>query len=124
MDSTFLGVFAGFGLLLGNPDSLCLFYLSDDNLKAFAMLGLEHIASTFSAWVENEHEPFPAADQFHLLPGSDLARQDQIFDAIRQATLMLECHEDLCRIDEKNEPKFHDVKQFLREDIARHGARP
>jgi len=37
---------------------------------------------------------------------------------------MLEAHEDLCRADERNEGKFKDVKQFLREEVARTAGNP
>lgn len=38
--------------------------------------------------------------------------------------LMFEAHEDLCRADERNEEKFRDVKQFLREEVARETGNP
>jgi anti-anti-sigma regulatory factor len=120
MDSTFLGVFAGFGLLLGDARSLTLFYLAPETFKAFSSLGLEQIASVHACPVEGEHEPFPDPHAYELLPGSDLTKKEPLFDAVHQATLMLECHENLCRLTERNEEKFRDVKHFLREDIARH----
>ena len=58
--------------------------------------------------------------------GHPIELSDTNFDAFlgksgdnNRASLMLEAHEALCRADERNEPKFHDVKELLREEIAR-----
>src|SRR5690242_9576976 len=45
MDSTFLGVFAGFGLALGTSGTLALLDLAGDKQRAFLDLGLDQIAS-------------------------------------------------------------------------------
>jgi anti-anti-sigma regulatory factor len=120
MDSTFLGVFAGFGLALRNPGALTLVNLRGENLKCFNSLGLDHIACVENAQQEALLGEFPQPSSFQLLPGSDLDAKDPLFDALERALLMLECHEDLCRVDTRNEDRFRDVKQFLRDDIARH----
>jgi anti-anti-sigma regulatory factor len=119
LDSTFLGVFAGFGLSLGEKSALILSNMTGSTLHALKTLGLDHIASVESA--ERAPEAFPPDSAFEFLPGTDLNGPDSRFDALERALLMLECHQDLCRIDERNEDKFREVKQFLREDIDRHG---
>jgi anti-sigma B factor antagonist len=119
LDSTFLGVIAGLGLALGDSGCLSLLNLSGDSLKAFDCLGLEHLTSVKIAPWDEVQSQFPAASVFQMLPGSDATAKDRVFDALQQALLMLECHENLCRIDSRNEEKLRDVTQFLREDIAR-----
>ena len=43
---------------------------------------------------------------------------DQLLATAREA------HEDLCRVEERNEGKFRDVKQFLREEVVRKCGNP
>jgi hypothetical protein len=119
LDSTFLGIFAGFGLALRSKGALLLVNLAGENLKAFQALGLDHFDSIHVV-AEHEVRPlFPDQSDFQLLAGSDL-NATRSFDALERALIMLECHEDLCRLDERNEEKFREVKRFLREDIVRH----
>ncbi len=120
MDSTFLGVFAGFGLTLGDTGRLILVDLNKESHRAFADLGLDQIASLQGRAAGTLQEEFPPDRQFEWLTGSDLTSPDRSFDALDRAVLMLECHEHLCQLDSRNEEKFREVKQFLREDIARH----
>ena len=124
MDSTFLGVFAGFGLSLGDSGKLVLLDLSADNRRALVDLGLDQIVGVDAAPPDAVRTEFPPAAEFEFLPGSDLTVGERPFDEVSRALLMLECHEYLCRLDERNENKFRDVKQFLREDIARHNPGP
>jgi anti-anti-sigma regulatory factor len=125
MDSTFLGVFAGFALSMGSRGDLILLDVSADNRRAIVDLGLDQIASVAIPTGDTVRPEFPAESDFRLLPGSDCSGVDRPVDVVDQALLMLKCHEDLCRLDPRNERKFHDVKQFLREDIARHlGPKP
>lgn len=122
MDSTFLGVFAGFALAeFEKQGSLRILNLKGECLKAFISIGLDHVATVETLAPDAMDALFPPESEFELLPGSDLTAKSSGFQALERALLMLECHEDLCRIDERNEEKFRDVKQFLREDIARHG---
>jgi anti-anti-sigma regulatory factor len=118
MDSTFLGVFAGFGLALREGGQLTLVDLVGENLRAFNCLGLHHLASVQIQ--DRLGIDFPCEAEFSKLPGSDLSSKDRGFDALERAMLMLDCHEDLCRVDEHNEDLFREVKRFLREDISRH----
>jgi anti-sigma B factor antagonist len=120
MDSTFLGVLAGFALALPASGQLVLAGLSEDNRRAFRDLGLDQIDRVHVRPGDSIPVEFPPETEFHFLAGSDGAIADRAGDLLDQALLMLECHENLCRVDGRNENKFRDVKQFLREDIARH----
>jgi anti-anti-sigma regulatory factor len=124
MDSTFLGVFAGLGIALRGAGSLNLLNLAGESRKAFHCLGLDQIASLVAPGQNCPGCEFPPDAEFEKLPGSDLRQAARTFDALENALLMLECHEDLCRLDERNEETFRDVKRFLREDIARHRGGP
>jgi anti-anti-sigma regulatory factor len=124
MDSTFLGVFAGFGLALGNTGTLTLLDLSGDKRRAFVDLGLDQIAAVVAAVPDGVRESFPPTHTFTLLAGSEPIGMAPSNEAVDQALVMLESHEYLCKVDERNESKFKDVKQFLRQDIARHTRRP
>jgi len=119
MDSTFLGVLAGFGLALRQSGSLSVLHVSERNLQALLSVGLDRLARLDPVNPDPLVLSPPDDIEFHKLPGSDLQAPSQGADTQETAQVMLECHEDLCRADERNEAKFKDVKQFLREDIAR-----
>jgi hypothetical protein len=53
------------------------------------------------------------------LPDTDLTALNQGRDKEATTRLMLEAREDLCRADERTDGKFKDVKQYLREEVAR-----
>lgn len=124
MDSTFLGVFAGLGLKLLTSGKLVLFGLSGYNRRAFTDLGFDQISSVETLDPEIVNNEVPPDEKFELLPGSDLTVRARACDLVEEALLMLEAHECLCQINERNEPKFREVKQFLRQDIARHSSPP
>jgi anti-anti-sigma regulatory factor len=121
LDSTFLGVFAGFGLALADSGQLALLNLAGENRRALSDLGLDQMAAVDSAPPETLRDELPPESQFQFLPGSNLTVTDRNFNLTERAVVMLESHEDLCRINDRNEEKFRAVKQYLREDIARHG---
>ena len=122
MDSTFLGVLAGFGLALCQrtpAGSLHLINVPARHSRSLQMLGLNRVASIAPDEPDSYKQRKPDASDFTQLSGSDLTTPAQALDKAATAELMLECHEDLCRADEQNEARFKDVKQFLREDIQR-----
>ena len=123
LDSTFLGVFAGFGLALGTSGSVTLVSLRGQTQKAFTDLGLDQIPSINTVAADFAAPELPHSDAFELLPGSDLNAKERAFDPLERALLMLETHEYLCQADARNEEKFREVKQCLREDIARRASR-
>ncbi len=125
MDSTFLGVLAGLGLKLrarGQRDGLHLFNAGNHNLQSCRALGLDQLARLESGSPDAAVNPFPPEAAFRKLPDTDLTALNRPKDKEGTTRLMLEAHEDLCRADERNEVKFRDVKQFLREEIDRKAA--
>ncbi len=121
MDSTFLGVLAGFGLKLlqtGCKDGLHLFNAGDRTFQSCQCLGLDRLASLDPGLPDHtEFQPPPEAE-FHKLPDSDLTTLSRPSAKDDVAEIMLEAHEDLCECDHNNEVKFEDVKQCLRERLA------
>jgi anti-sigma B factor antagonist len=122
MDSTFLGMLAGFALGLQErtpPGHLHLVNVSERHLQSLQMLGIDRLANVASGEPEMFQGRKPADAAFQKLPGTDLSSPMQRLDSRSAAEMMLECHEDLCRADERNEARFKDVKELLKEDIAR-----
>ena len=127
MDSTFLGVLAGLGLKLrarGRFDGLHLFNAGTRNLQSCQSLGLDQLARMESGSPDAHVCRFPPESEFRRLPDTDLTALKKAGDKEGISRLMLEAHEDLCRADGRNEEKFKDVKQCLREEVARHAVNP
>jgi len=108
MDSTFLGVLAGFALELRKATpkgSLVLTRMGQRNLELVRNLGLHKLltidASDSSAGAEACDTPLVCADRTEL----DNAR------------LVLEAHENLVSVDEGNRGKFQDVLVFMKNRV-------
>ena len=117
MDSTFLGVLAGIGLRLakdGQMGKVHIVNANARNLESLKILGLDRLLDIATATLDPAQHPVPAG--FQLLPGTDLT-QLRSLDRDAMAETMLEAHTDLIRTDERNEPKFRDVTESLRERI-------
>ena len=136
LDSTFLGILLGLGLKLREAGNGLLHILnaSPRNLELLRNLGLDRL-------INIEGTTVPAGD---VLPGgvrggvSSLAngsgagvtmngvKEDQ-FEEVpcpiptksEAAPTILEAHEALMAFDPRNVPKFKDVVEFLREDLAK-----
>lgn len=124
MDSTFLGVLAGFGLQLRQScrqNGLHLFNAGELNLNACQSLGLGLMARLEPAAPSAPDFVAPPASEFCQLPDTDLTASGAKPDKNQTTELMLEAHENLCVTDERNEAKFKDVKKFLREELDRQG---
>jgi len=119
MDSTFLGLLAGFGLALRGKGRLYLYNTNRRTAASLGCLGLDRLAQIDPGKPEEVARELPPEAAFWKLPGTDLTAKAGPLDDLATARLILECHEDLCRTDERNEPKFKDVKHLLREDLAR-----
>ena len=122
MDSTFLGVLAGLGLKLrarGQTGGLHFFNADKRILQSCQSLGLDQLACMESGAPDAAACRFPPESEFLELPDTDLAALTKTRDKEATSRLMLEAHEDLCRADGRNEEKFRDVKQLLREEVAR-----
>ena len=127
MDSTFLGLLAGFGLkrrAAGGQGALHLFNAGDRHLKSCQSLGLDRLARIDPMRPDDPAFHPPLDSEYCQLPDTDLIALKKPADSFGTAQVMLEAHEDLCATDERNEPKFKDVKQFLREEIARKSEDP
>ena len=122
MDSTFLGVLAGLGLKLrarGQNGGLHLFNAGNHNLQSCQSLGLDQLARLESGPPDSGTCLLPPESAYRKLPDTDLAELKKLRDKAGTTRLMIEAHEALCRADERNEGKFRDVKQYLREEATR-----
>jgi anti-sigma B factor antagonist len=113
MDSTFLGVLAGFGLKLsqsnGSQGAGCV-ELRNANARIAELLeniGVLHLFKT----AQGELESPEALEAF----------AHQCIAASREAVTRtcLEAHKTLIEINPENEARFKDVTKFLAEDLAR-----
>ena len=111
LDSTFLGVLAGMGLKLGNPDdrqpAIELLNPSPRISDLLENLGVTHLFKLASgpAPVEENSSPIPCPAS--NAPKSEITRT------------CLDAHRLLMDINPDNVPKFKDVATFLAEDLKR-----
>ena len=110
MDSTFLGVLAGFRLKMGQPagngESLCISLLNPnprvaDLLDNLGIIQLFNIINGEAAPTSYRESSVASASSVEL------------------ARTSLEAHETLMTLNPANVPKFKDVAQFLAEDLAK-----
>ena len=87
-------------------------------------VGLDRMARIDATQPDEPAFQPPPESEFSQLPNTDLTAPKKSDDPLTSARIMLEAHEDLCSADERNEAKFEDVKQLLREDIARKSGGP
>ena len=113
MDSTFLGVLAGFGIRFGaarGGDATVTFELVNPNARVTELLASLGVAHLFKL---SQHAPTaPAVAVVEAVitttpPAETLART------------CLEAHQTLMEIEPKNIPKFKDVAQFFAEDLKK-----
>ena len=108
MDSTFLGVHAGFALELrkANPKgSVVLTRMGQRNLELVRNLGLHKLLT-----VDASDAPLPGDDRAAPLVCGDRTELDT-------ARLVLEAHENLVSADEDNRRKFQDVLVFMKNRV-------
>lgn len=109
MDSTFLGTLAGIGLRLWHSGggALTLRNLVPLTRRQLTMLGLDQLKTV--QLIDRDEAPGPG----RLLRPMPAASPD------RQQTTetMLAAHEDLVRIDPRNEAEFRDLIEILREKV-------
>ena len=124
MDSTFLGVLAGFGLTLrqsGQTGRLHILNADPRNLHSLSTLGLDRLLQVEPP---ESGQPQPPETEFRKLPGSDASAPTKSLEKFTAAKLMLDAHEALCRADERNEAKFKDVKESLRQKVSGNDGQP
>lgn len=120
MDSTFLGVLAGIGLRLRqgkNGGRVHVTNVSPRNLELLQTLGLDRLFAV-------EERAAATEPQYQQLPDSDVADLKGPLNKNETTDLMLEAHNNLTEVDERNVPKFKDLTKFLRENIARRRSGP
>jgi anti-sigma B factor antagonist len=113
MDSTFLGVLAGFGLKMGGPQPLeedKAIELVNPNVRVEELLeslGVLHLFKVSKGVTElcagKEHTPQPAGS----------ASREEL------TRCSLEAHQILMQINPENASKFKDVARFLQEDLKK-----
>jgi len=113
MDSTFLGVLAGFGLRRSQPVGqtaarpLQLLNPNERVTELLENLGVLHLFDVV-------HEPTNPTPPTEEAPptGSQPSREEI-------TRTCLEAHQQLAEINPENEPRFRDVTKFLAEDLKR-----
>jgi len=113
MDSTFLGVLAGFGLKLGGPQpreedkSIELLNPSPRILDLLENLGVLHL--------------FKVRQGLADLPANTTAEEQPSVGASKEelTRASLEAHKTLMEINPENVTRFKDVARFLQEDLNR-----
>lgn len=117
MDSTFLGVLAGIGLRLNQPNGklhMRVTNVSHRNLELLQTLGLDRLFQVQAAGEGTKYES-PATVVFQRLPDSDLAQLTKPLSKNDTAELMLEAHDNLIQADDRNLAKFKDLTRYLRD---------
>lgn len=108
IDSTFLGIIVGAALKFKKkdpPGSFVLCRLGTRNLESVRNLGLHRIASVDAGGVSMNFNS----------PGQCLKATN--CDEIENARLVLQAHENLIEIDEKNKSRFQDVVAYLKNQV-------
>ena len=113
MDSTFLGVLAGFGLKLGgtNAPGTAPIELLNPNPRISELLENLGVIHLFKVTEGTSHFP-DGAEPCSVAPGSSPNRE-QVAEAC------LEAHRTLMELNPANVSRFKDVTQFLAEDLKR-----
>jgi anti-sigma B factor antagonist len=115
LDSTFLGVLAGFGLKMadstGEKATVTLLNPNQRILDLLENLGVSHL---FCALQGKE----PLSEKCRNLPQTD-GRPDKV----ETTRTCLEAHQTLMNINPANIPKFKEVAKFMAEDLKRLEAR-
>jgi len=120
MDSTFLGLLAGIGLCLhqnGRNGKVRIIQMNDRNRELLQTLGLDRLFDMNPGDDRRAEQPVPPEAEFHSLPEAgtvDLPRELEKYEA---AGLMLEAHDNLIQVDQRNADQFQDLIRCLREKI-------
>ena len=125
MDSTFLGMLAGIGLCLhegGRNGTVRITAISDRNMDLLQTLGLDRLFEVNARGSGRANRPVPADAEFDKLPGTDIAELPKQLDKYEAADLMLEAHDNLIQVDQRNAERFVDLTRFLREKIESRNA--
>ena len=122
MDSTFLGVLAGIGLRLqqnGRAGKLHVINVSARNMELLQTLGLDRLFAVGEPPSDRGDAQSPADAEFSKLPDTDVSVLTKPLNKNDTADLMLEAHDNLVRADQRNSPRFRDLRKFLRESVEK-----
>lgn len=110
MDSTFLGVLAGFGLKMKKQPGGAPIELLNANERIVDLLEGLGVLDLFEVKAEGAQ-----------LPGKcqEIAHQPGEHSRIEQTEACIEAHETLMALSPANAARFKDVSQFLNEDLKR-----
>lgn len=116
MDSTFMGVLAGWATRLRQKPGgrLVLINLTSRTRSLVATLGLDQIVQAYEAG--------PLPDDLHSVAAlsEGLSALDPREESRSTTTeTMIEAHENLVQLSPENLPRFKDVLIYLREDLQR-----
>jgi anti-sigma B factor antagonist len=111
MDSTFLGVLAGFALKLADEPQ-------DQSRPELELFNPNHRVSDLLENLGVAHL-FQTVQCPPLLPGQFNPAPNATPDALEVSRTCLEAHRTLVQINAANVPKFKDVMQFLAEDLKK-----
>jgi len=120
MDSTFLGMLAGIGLRLrqkGPTACIHIVNINAHNMELLQTLGLDRLFL-----INTDAPAFPSDTEYHHLPDTDITQLRNPLDKDETADLMIEAHDNLVRIDQRNTPRFKELARFLRETVERRHA--
>jgi len=107
IDSTFMGMMAGVACSLKPLGSTSIINPSPKNFELLQNLGLDRVMTIKSEPTQLTTNHFSA-----------VGKESQPPDKTAVAKTMLESHETLVNVDERNAPKFQDVLTFLREKLG------
>ena len=117
MDSTFLGMLAGIGLRLrqnGPTASIHIVNINARNMDLLQTLGLDRL------FLLNADAPVSPSDaEYHQLPDTDVTQLKHPLNKDETTDLIIEAHDNLVRIDQRNTPRFKELARFLRETVER-----
>lgn len=122
MDSTFMGVLAGSALRLRKDacrGEVIMVNLDAKNVSLLETLGLANVVTLVRTPLNDGQRR-----ELGLSPDGEMA-MDRLetdgHDRDTAARTMLKAHQDLIRIDPRNEPRFEDVMTYLQEELRRKG---
>ena len=113
MDSTFLGVLAVIGLRLrhaGKTATIHIVNIKPRNLEILQTLGLDRLFS-----IDGDAPATLADIDYQLLPDTDITQFKRRLDKVKTANLMVEAHDSLVRVDQRNTPRFKELARILRQ---------
>jgi anti-sigma B factor antagonist len=110
MDSTFLGVLVGISLQLerSGEGSVSIFSITHRNLELLRTLGVDRFFKVDAPGRGDAR----VQGQLNALPEKEVSKMDW-------AGTVLEAHQILAQVDERNQARFKDLLDYMREDLEK-----